>query len=100
MRTADTYMRKEEVVAVVLENVAFGLTHSCAEIKMSVEASGSGQYKKMSRDFLVPNAVTTTITRGRNAWKRKCCLIKLSHLPENLHSQLKRSKPNDLYIIM
>ena len=58
----------------VLEDVAFGLTHSCAEIKLSVEASGSGQYKKMSRDFLISNAVTTTIARGRTAWKRKCCL--------------------------
>ena len=98
MRT-DTYMGKEEVLAVVLEDCGIW-PHSCAEIKMSVEASGSGQYKKMSRDFFVPNAVTTTITRGRNARKRKCCLIKLSHLPENLRSQLKRSKPKDLYIIM
>ena len=99
MRT-DTYMGTEEVLAVVLEDVAFGLTHSCAQIKLSVEASGSGQYKKMSRDFLTPNAVTTTIARGRTAWKRKCCLIKLSHLPGNLRSQLKKSTPNDFYIII
>ena len=39
----------------VLEDVVFELTHSCAEIKLSVEASGSGQYK-MSRDFLVRNS--------------------------------------------
>ena len=82
-------MGTEEALAMVLEDVAFGLTYSCAEIKLSVEASGSGQYKNMSRDFLTPNAVTTTTARGRTARTRKCCLIKLSHLARNLRSQIK-----------
>ena len=75
-------MGTEEALAVVLEDVAFGLTYSCAEIKLSVEVSGSGQYKKMSRDFLTPNAVSTTTTKGRTARTRKCCLVKLSHLAQ------------------
>lgn len=38
---SDTYMAVEDVLAVVLEDVATGSTHSYAEIKRSVEASGS-----------------------------------------------------------
>ena len=51
MRT-DTYMGNEEVVAVVLDDVASELTHSCAEVKASLESSQSGQFRKTSRDFL------------------------------------------------
>ena len=93
-------MDEEEVLAVVLEDVTLGLTHSCAEMKLSVEASGSELYKKMSRDFLAPITVTTTIARGRTARKRKCCLFKLSHLPGHLRSLLKRSKSNDSHNIL
>ena len=93
MRT-DTYMGNEEVVAVVLADVASELTHSCAEVKASLESSQSGQFRKTSRDFLACDATTTTISRGRTAWKRKCCLIRLSCLPSHLQSQLKRCKPN------
>ena len=34
----DTYMGNEEVVAVVLDDVASELTHSCAEVKASLES--------------------------------------------------------------
>lgn len=63
-------------------------------LKASLESSQSGQFRKTSRDFLACDATTTTISRGRTAWKRKCCLIRLSCLPSHLQSQLKRCKPN------
>ena len=46
MRT-DTYVEKEEVVAIVFEDIASGLTVSCAQIKASIEAGGYGDYKKL-----------------------------------------------------
>lgn len=48
-------MGVEEGLAVVLDDVALGLTHSCTEVKLSVDASGRGQYKKVSRGtFCLP----------------------------------------------
>ena len=86
MRT-DSYAEKEEVVAVVLEDVASQLTFSCAEIKASVEAGRLGAYKKVSKDFLAQTATTTVITRHRTAWKRKCCTRMYSHSSRVVSSQ-------------
>lgn len=91
MRT-DSYVEKEEVVAVVLEDIASQLTFSCAEIKASIEAGRLGACKKVSRDFLAQTATTTVITRHRTAWQRTCCTIKLSCLPQDVQSQLKSGK--------
>ena len=96
MRT-DTYVEKEEVVATVFEDIASGLTFSCAQIKASIEAGGYGVYKKLSKDFRAPTATTTIFTRGRSAWKRKCCAVRLSCLPRDVQSQLKTGKMSMAY---
>jgi len=99
MRT-DSYVEKEEVVAVVLEDIASQLTFSCAEIKTSVEAGRLGANKKVSRDVLVQTATTTVITRHRTAWKRTCCTIKLSCLPQDVQSELKSGKLSMTFAIL
>ena len=81
-----------DVLAVVLEDVASFLSHTCTEVKECVVATDSGIYKNVARDFLVRGASTTTISRGalKTSYKRKCCVIKLSCLPPDLQAQLKK----------
>lgn len=63
------YVRKQEVVAIVLPDVVSFLSHTCAEVKAAVTALGLGDAND-SKDFLDPYASTTTITSNVSA-KRK-----------------------------
>ena len=89
MRT-DCCVEQEEVVALVLEDVASAITFSCSEVKACIEAVGIGWYKKLTKDFLRPKAKTTKISRGFSGIKRKCCAIKLHVLPQDIQVQLKK----------
>ena len=80
MRT-DCSVKQEEVVAIVLDDVASAITSSSGEVKACIEAGGIGWCKRIAKDFLRPTANTTRINRGPNCVKRKCCTIKLSVLP-------------------
>ena len=91
MRT-DCLMEGDEVVAIVLDDVSEEITFSCAEVKASILAGGFGEYRKMARDFLSVSANTTIIKRGRSDRKRKCCVIKLKRLPQDVQARLKSGK--------
>ena len=99
MRT-NTLVGTEEVVALVLEDVAKDLSFSSTKIKASIEAGGFGVHKNISRDFLLPNANTTTIVRGKTAIKRKCCAVKLSSLPKEAQLRLKSGKLIITFLIL
>ena len=99
MRT-NTLVGTEEVVAIVLEDVAKQLSFSITKIKASIEAGGFGVHKNISRDFLLPTSDTTNILRGKTAIKRKCCAVKLSSLPKDMQLQLKSGKLTITFLIL
>ena len=70
MRTS-TFVNSHEVIAIVLDDIALQITSTCAKVKSSIEAAEFGWAKKMTRDFLVPTASTTIITRNKSDRKRK-----------------------------
>ena len=89
MRT-DYCVEQEEVVALVLEDVASAITSSCGEVKACIEALEMGWYKRMAKDFLRPKTNTIKITRGLSCIKRKCCAVKISAVPEEMQLQHKK----------
>ena len=93
MRT-NTLVGTEEVVAIVLEDVA-NFPSTVKKIKTSIEAGGFGVHRNISRDFLLPTVDTATIMRGETVIKLKCCAVKLNRLPQQIHKQLKSGKPRN-----
>jgi len=88
----NTFVEQEEVLAVVLEDVSASLTYSCAELKEVLDCGEWGCSRKISKDFLQPNATTSTISRGRNGRKRRCCVFILNRISHNTRHLLKRGK--------
>ncbi len=89
MRTG-TFVADEEVLAVVLGDIATSLTYSCAEIKRALK-SGEWGSDDVNRDFLEPDADDIVIKR-KNSKKRRCCALVLSKLPNALGEELKRGE--------
>ena len=75
-----------------MEDVASVITATCSSIKEAIERNQMGRTKNVSKDFLSPASTDTRICRKVNAWKRKCSAIKLSVLPDDLRSEIKRSE--------
>ena len=88
----------EEVVAIVLEDLGGALTHSCAEVKETVEKGGWGT--RTSKDFLKADADDSVITRGKNTQKRRCLGIFMKKMPVKLQEQIKSRKSRSLAIAM
>ena len=63
----------ENVLAVVLSEVAPQLTSAIPKIAQAAVKGGLG-YSNVSKDFLIPTAVTTVLTRGPNTtWRNALC---------------------------
>ena len=59
-----TYVRSEEVVAVLLADASISLTYSCAELKKAIKSLNSGDTNTI-KDFLDPSATTIRIIRNQ-----------------------------------
>ena len=86
MRTG-VQVNHEDVLAVVLSEVATYLRFSIPKIVEATVKSGLG-YSNVSKDFLTPNAATTVLTRGPNSMRRKCTVFILSKLPDSTRDSL------------
>lgn len=73
MRT-DVRVSDEKVVAIVLGDVAEGLTHPIAEIRRAISAANFGKVS-IVKDFLKTGEVGTEVTRNKNSRRRKCDVI-------------------------
>ena len=91
MRT-ETTVASEEVLAVVLPDVAGQLTHSPSAIRQMVAKEGWGGSD--TKDFLPPDASSLIINRKDNSRRRKCTAIFLSKLPDELRTNIKQGKIN------
>ena len=80
----------QEVLAIVLEDLASALTHSCATIKKAVEKAKWGV--STQKDFLRHDAVEAAISRGKTAHKRRCLAVYLTKMPIELEEQFVASK--------
>ena len=87
MRTA-TFVNNQEVVAIVLADVASFLTFSMSEIKAAIVSLQIGDATN-TKDFLDPAASTTIITRNVSNRRRKCCTVLLEKVPHDLCEALK-----------
>ena len=88
MRTS--LCHQEEVVAIVLEDVASALTAHCDEIRKCIKAEEVGWTVNVSRDFLPVNSSSLKISRA-NGHKRKCCAIMLKKLPSEMCGEIRHS---------
>ena len=77
----------DDVLAVVLSDVASQLTFSVSEIGAATVKGGFG-YKNQAKDFLIPHAISTLLTRGPNTTRRKCTAFKLSKLADSTKDSL------------
>lgn len=94
---ANCYVEQEEVVAIVMEDMANVITSSCSLVKEAIERRQMGWTKKVSKDFLPSGSSDTKICRGSNVHKRKCYAVKLSVLPEDLKREIKESELHSLF---
>lgn len=90
MRTG-TFVRNEEVVAIVLADIPTSLTYTCTEIKAAIYSLGLGD-TNIVKDFLDPSASTTTITRNVSNRRRKCCTVTLDKLTPDLRDALREGR--------
>ena len=74
------YVQFQEVVAIVMNDAASSLTYSCTEFKAALKALKCGD-TNITKDFLDPEATTTTITRQIYNIRRKCCTVVMTKLP-------------------
>lgn len=89
MRISQCY--QEEVVAVVLEDVASALTTLCDVLRKCIRAEEVGWTVNISRDFLRSNSSSLKISRATGR-KRKCCTIMLKSLPSQIRDDIRSSK--------
>ena len=80
-------MNHEDVLAVVLSEVANYLTFPIPKIVQATVKGGLG-YSNVSKDFLTSNAATTVLTRGPNSTRRKCTVFILSKLADSTRGSL------------
>ena len=92
MRT-DTHVQQQEVVALVLEDVASAVSAQCDQIRKCITKEEVGWTRNISKDFLRPNSSSLKISRPLNtAHKKKCVIIILKALPSEMCAELKYSK--------
>ena len=78
---------KHELVAIAFEDVASALSVS---VRDQIMSSDMGKTRKITKDFLLPTAETTVISRKAGTSKcRKCSVVWLDTLPEGLQSKLR-----------
>lgn len=89
MRT-NTSVGGEEVLAVVLTDVSGQLTHPPYTIKQMIVREEWGGTE--TKDFLAPDAVSSTIIRGSNSRRRKCTVVVLAKLDDDLQKNIREGK--------
>lgn len=83
---------QREVVAVVFEDVASVISVSLKVVKERILSAKIGKTKKIKKDFLAPTANTAVIVRKKSALGRKCCVVWLDTLPDDLQKKLRSGK--------
>ena len=85
---ADLIVASRPVLSIVLSDVAASLTHTLPSIRAAV-VSGRFGLKNVSKDFLSPGSLDTTISRNVNSRRRKCDVIFLDRLDPHLSNQIR-----------
>ena len=88
---SDLRVASRPVLSVVLSDIASSLQHTLAEIRDALTLGKLG-LKNVSKDFLVPGCLDTTITRNINSKRRKCDVIFLDVLDPELTQQIHASE--------
>lgn len=86
VRTGVSYHGKP-VLAICLEDVAQQLPYPTSVFRQSVKKDGLGA-NNISKDFLPSTGESTIIKRGSNCRSRKCTIVLMEKLPQNMQSDI------------
>ena len=76
---------------VCLDDLASHFSSSSLDIRNAVKASGFGRHN-IAKDFVPVNSTNPTIKRVTDSRSRKCTIIWLDCLPQDLQDRLKQGK--------
>ena len=91
MRSGFTDSNGKKSLGLCLDDLASHLSSTSLDIRNALKASGFGRHN-IAKDFVPMNSSNPTIKRGSNARSRKCTIVWLDCLPQDLQDKLKRGK--------
>ena len=90
MRT-DVQVGGQQVLAVVLADIASSLSYSVTQIRSALTRGNYG-HTRITKDFLKPGEESNFITRNVNSRRRKCEAFIMHHVDSRSCEQLKVGK--------
>ena len=88
MRTGISYQGKE-VLAICLDDISSYLSSTPTKIRQAIKLAKMGNHN-VAKDFVSANSNTCVVKRGVNSHSRKCTVIWLCDLPEDVRQSKKR----------